>query len=170
MSSGPIGAIRSCGDSDTIIGCHSFFFPGHHGSFFRLRMWELGTSRLSVGGTRFALFVQPASLSHRKQICQHCLFLSSFCYFFGPGPSLSHTETKRVLPNRASPLSLNQFSILSRSRLVRPGSSSPSPAASSSTRLLVLCFATKTSSDLKQKKGAPKHTTVLNPGWILPRQ
>ncbi|PYH68808.1 uncharacterized protein BO88DRAFT_51839 [Aspergillus vadensis CBS 113365] len=41
MSSGPIGAKRSCGDSDTIIGCHSFFFPGHHGSFFRLRKWEL---------------------------------------------------------------------------------------------------------------------------------
>lgn len=115
---------------------------------------------------------QPASLSHRKQICQHCLFLLTFCYFlvlflflflfFSPlfpyfsrmiprklitlptgSLSLTLTERKRVLPNRASPLSLNQFSILSRSRLVRPGSSSPGPAASSSTRLrtcLVLCY------------------------------
>ncbi|RAH55646.1 hypothetical protein BO85DRAFT_451431 [Aspergillus piperis CBS 112811] len=86
--------------------------------------------------------------------------------------TLSHTQRERESFQIGLPrcLSINsQFSLA-------PDSSVPDRHPRAPLRLLrlgyvlVLCFATKTSSDLKQKKGAPKHTTVLNPGWILPRQ
>ncbi|PYH60527.1 uncharacterized protein BO96DRAFT_141917 [Aspergillus niger CBS 101883] len=115
--------------------------------------------------------------SHRKEICQHCLFLrsSSFYFilfyfilfyflfsFFFSFPLHPWMIPQRVLPNRASPLSLNH-SQFSRSRLVRPGSSSPSPAAFFFSCLVLA----KTSSGFKKR--APKNIPPCSPRMDPPK-
>lgn len=76
--------------------------------------------------------------------------------------SLWHSHPERVLPNRASPLSLNH-SQFSRSRLVRPGSSSPSPAAFFFSCLVLA----KTSSGFKKR--APKNIPPCSPRMDPPK-